>query len=457
MSVFRVRTLRRLDGAPDPGRLLSALPPGSRPVLLDSSDGCGWTVLAWSPDRIRSGCLQPDDPVDPGRALAAVAGGEEWRRDEPEPPLAGGWLGFLGFECGHAWESFPWRPPAPGGLPDFHFARYRRALVWAPDRSLRLLWAEPVGASGAAAERRQVEEDCRRLLAAGDPGLEGGWLSAPPRSRIPAARYRAAVSELRARIGRGELYQANLSHRLEGPAPERPRALYRLLRREQPTAMSAYWEDGAGRALLSWSPERFLRVRGAEVETRPIKGTAPRDGDAAEDRRLAAGLERSAKERAELTMIVDMARNDLGRIALPGSVRVPSSGRIESLPTVHQRVATVTARWDPALGPARLLAATFPPASVTGAPKVAALAAITELEEEARGPYCGSFLAWEPGEPRLDASVLIRTAVVAGGRLHLRVGAGIVWDSDPEREWQETLWKARFLAAAAARPEEAPA
>ena len=463
MTVFRVRTLRRLAAAPSPGRMLAALPRGCRPVLLDSSDRRGWCLLAWSPDRIRCGRLQPGPggpgpsgrgPLglpDPGRQLEADCAGEVWERDDPEPPLAGGWLGFLGFECGHAWEPFPWTAPIPGGLPDFHFARYRWAVSWAPDGSARLLWAETQGTSAAPAERARVEEDFRRLLRA-----PRGADRAPPLPSLPlpvqdGAAYRAAVRRLRGWIGAGELFQANLSHRLEGPAPRDPRSLYRVLRRAQPTSMSAYWEDDAGRALLSWSPERFLRVRGALLETRPIKGTAPRCADPAEDRRAAAELDASVKERAELTMIVDMARNDLGRLARPGSVRVASAGEIEPLPTVHHRVATVRAEWRPERGLGALLAATFPPASVTGAPKVRALQAIAELERERRGPYCGSFLAWEPGEPRGDLSVLIRSAVVAEGRLSARVGAGIVWDSDPQREWEETLWKARYLEAACAR------
>ncbi|HEX9792425.1 MAG TPA: chorismate-binding protein, partial [Planctomycetota bacterium] len=220
------------------------------------------------------------------------------------------------------------------------------------------------------------------------------------------------------------------------------------VRAAQPTAMSAYWEDSAGNALLSCSPERFLEVHGAEIETRPIKGTAARAADPATDARAAAALESSAKERAELHMIVDVARHDLGRLAIPGGVQVFSAGELESYPTLHHRTASVRARWDPARGLAALLRATFPPASVSGAPKVRALQAIAELEAEARGPYCGTLGVWEPGSPRGDFSVLIRTAVCTAGRTHLRVGAGIVWDSDPEREWRETLLKAAFLDTA---------
>ena len=157
-------------------------------------------------------------------------------------------------------------------------------------------------------------------------------------------------------------------------------------------------------------------------------------------------------------MIVDMARNDLGRVALPGSVRVISPGEVEAFPTLFHRTATVRARWDPALGFAPLWRAVFPPASVTGAPKVRALRAIAELEGEERGPYCGALGYWIPGrEPQGDFAVLIRTAVHARGRLRLRVGAGIVWDSDPQREWEESCLKGRYLEAVPPREASASA
>ncbi len=471
MTLLRVRTLKQLAAAPSPGRMLAALPRACRPVLLDSSDGSGWCLLAWSPDRELCGRLRPDrsrppapgrppwGSPDPGALLAEACADEEWIREDPEPSLAGGWLGWLGFECGHAWEPFPWTGPGRDALPDYSFGRYRRAVAWSPTGEARLLWTELPGGGNEAAELLAEFEDllraAARLSGDGASPASGAPLPALPAPLQTGAAYRDGVEQLRAWIGAGELFQANLSHRLEGPAPADPRALYRRLRRAQPTSMSAYWEDAEGRALLSWSPERFLRVGGDRLETRPIKGTAPRGADPTEDRRQAAALDASVKERAELTMIVDMARNDLGRLAEPGSVEVVSAGAIEALPTVHHRVATVRARWRPERGVGALLAATFPPASVTGAPKVRALQAIAELEREPRGPYCGSFLAWEPGRPRADLSVLIRTAVVAGGRLSARVGAGIVWDSDPQREWEETLWKARYLEAASGRTAEA--
>lgn len=471
MARLRVRVLDELPSA-DPLAWLRALPRGAEPVLLDDADA-GVALLAWEPDRRIGGRLQPragestDASVaagaepgrpramladrDPAAELEAACADEEWEGAE-ELPLAGGWIGWFGFGCGHAYERFPWLPPDPAGLPDWSFARYRQALLFQPDRT-RLIHAARVGPATAAG-REAPEAEAARLRArvrawAGDVEAT----SFLPAVRAPVlravqsrSRFEAAVAEARRAIGAGDYFQVNLSHRLEAPCAEDPRALYAGVRAAQPTRMSAYWEDRGGRALLSWSPERFLSVRDGVVETRPIKGTAPRGSDAAVDARRAAELAGSEKERAELTMIVDMARNDLGRIAVPGSVHVPSAGEIERYLTLLHRTATVRARLRDGVGPAALFAATFPPASVTGAPKVRALRAIAETEDRDRGPYCGAFGYWLPGSrPRGDFSVLIRTATLVDEVLRLRVGAGIVWDSRPHREWLETWLKARYL------------
>jgi para-aminobenzoate synthetase component 1 len=471
-----VRTLRRIPAAPSPERVLLALPEGVAPVLLDSSAG-GWSQLVWSPDRTLRGTLAPREdqalpsarpwPLadrDPAAELQAACAEEAWTF-ESGLPLGGGWMGWSGFECGHAYERFPWTPRQDPELPDFHFARYRRALVWTPDGDLLAVAAQE---SDDAEDPVTSAQDSASALAAGPSAEESAWLAEVdalltreatlPESAVAEASpmlrpveetgqaFRDGVARLRAWIADGELYQANLSHRLTGAFEGDPRRLYRAVRARQPTTMSAYWEDADGHALVSHSPERFLAVDGECLESRPIKGTAPRGRDSAEDAIQAAALESSEKEQAELTMIVDMVRNDLGRLAPPGAVEVVSVGEVERYPTLFHRTATVRARWDPKLGLAALWAATFPPASVTGAPKVRALRAIAELEQATRGPYCGALGWWAPGpRPRGDFSVLIRTAVATAGRLALPVGAGIVWDSNPCREWEETVLKGRYL------------
>lgn len=449
-----MRTLAARADAPAPWELLARLPAAVRPVLLLDAAG-GRSVLTWDPDEIRHGRLRPRGaeprggpagrwPLaeqDPARELERAWAGERWEDEEGGAGPA--WIGWFAAGCAHAYEPYPWAAPDPSGLPDWSFARYRRAVCWDPGGGARLRAALAAEEDGAA-WREEFDGLCGRPAAEPEPRTPPPAL-APER---PGEDFRAAVARLRGWIGAGELFQANLSHAVSGPAGVPPRALFARVARGQPTRHGAYWEGGAeagGAALLSHSPELFLRVRGAALETRPIKGTAPRGADPAADARAAAALDADAKEQAELAMIVDVARNDLGRVACAGGVEVASAGEVETFPTLFHRAATVRARWDPALGFARLWRAVFPPASVTGAPKVRALRAIAELEGEERGPYCGALGWWRPGPaPQGEFSVLIRTAVQRDGRLRLRVGAGVVWDSDPEREWRETLLKARY-------------
>jgi para-aminobenzoate synthetase component 1 len=269
-------------------------------------------------------------------------------------------------------------------------------------------------------------------------------------SSLPRHRYERAVERAIDFIRAGDVFQVNLSQRLTAGWHGDPFALYGRLRETSPAPFMALVRLG-GADIVSASPERFLAVRGDRIETRPIKGTRPRGRDPAADARLAAELEASAKDRAENVMIVDLARNDLGRVARYGSVAVDRLFGLESHPGVHHLVSTVSARLRPGLGPAEIVRATFPPGSVTGAPKVRALEIIDELEPVRRGPYCGAIGWMEPGGD-LELSVAIRTFVAARERLHLHVGGAVTADSDPEGEWRETMHKAaRLLDAAGGR------
>jgi para-aminobenzoate synthetase component 1 len=254
---------------------------------------------------------------------------------------------------------------------------------------------------------------------------------------------RRAIDYIRA----GDVFQVNLSQRLSAAWEGDPFALYARLRRTSPAPFMALARLG-GADVISASPERFLRRRGDRVETRPIKGTRPRGAGPAEDRREALALRSSAKDRAENVMIVDLSRNDLGRVAAYGTVEVTELCALESHPGVHHLVSGVAARLRPAVAVADIVRATFPPGSVTGAPKIRALEIIEELEPVRRGPYCGAIGCFAPGGD-LDLSVAIRTFVAARGRLHLQVGGAVVADSDPALEWLETMHKAARLLAAA--------
>jgi len=270
---------------------------------------------------------------------------------------------------------------------------------------------------------------------------------------VPAAEHVRRVEAVRAHIARGDVYQVNLAHRFSARVRGGPLALYRRLRAVNPAPYMGLlvWEGGA---LLSASPELLLEYDGGEARTRPIKGTRPRDPDPARDRELAAELAGSAKDRAELVMIVDLERNDLGRVARPGGVRVEGLPTLASYARVHHLLADVVARPAPGVDAVDLLAALFPGGSVTGAPKLAAMRLVAELEGEGRGFFCGTLGALDT-RGRCRFNLLIRSLLwrpraddPAGGEVSFRVGGGITWSSDARAEERETLDKAAGLLAA---------
>lgn len=337
-------------------------------------------------------------------------------------PFVSGLVGYVGYECGAEVESMP-SPPSTPPLPALQLRRYEGALVRKPDGS----WC-------AAGPRDFVDQAAQAVLQATPP-------PAPPAARGTETSpdpviFRDGVRQALRAIHRGDYYQVNLSRRLVFDGVDRPLDVYRRLRRS-PASFGAYIAVPGG-ALLSNSPELFLESRDGRVVSRPIKGTAPLGGDEA--------LERDPKERAELTMIVDLVRNDLGRVCRPGSIQA-GPRRVYALPTLVHAEQEVRGQLREGLDAVDLLGATFPPGSVTGAPKVSAMRAIASLEPVARGAYTGciGYLA-DGGGAQL--SVAIRTASVLGSRAWVHVGCGIVADSDPSRELEESEVKARALRAA---------
>jgi para-aminobenzoate synthetase component 1 len=258
-----------------------------------------------------------------------------------------------------------------------------------------------------------------------------------------------AVARVIEYIRAGDIFQANLSHRLEAPLDGTPLELYRRLRTRNPAPFAAFLDFGE-LAVASSSPERFLRVApGGQVETRPIKGTRPRGLGPEHDAALALALAESEKDRAENVMIVDLLRNDLSRVCRPGTVRVPQLFALEQYATVHHLVSTVVGELEPEHDAVDLLRAAFPGGSITGAPKVRAMQIIAELEPTQRAVYCGA-IGYLSTSGALDTSVVIRTCLVRGRDVYFQVGGGIVADSDPEQEYRETLDKAGGLLAALA-------
>ena len=316
-------------------------------------------------------------------------------------------------------------PPSPSPLPP---ASAPRPVATAPSPS-------PAPRSTGFIEGEGVATDPARSA------------RSPIDSTTDASGYAKAVDTILEEIAAGNVYQANFSQRLSMPAPVDPWPLYQALRSRNPAPFGAYLTLPDA-VVLSSSPERFLRMDASRrVESRPIKGTRPRGRDALEDLRLEAELAASAKDRAENLMIVDLVRNDLGRVCTPGSIAVPELMAIEAYAAVFQMVSTVTGRLSPGRDGLDLIAAAFPPGSMTGAPKRAAMELLDRLERVRRGVYAGA-LGYLDVRGGLDLSVVIRTFVHQHGRAHLHVGGGVVADSSPHGEYLESLDKARAPLAA---------
>ena len=356
--------------------------------------------------------------------------------------------GYLGYELGGEIETLPPPPPDDLGLPDLHLGLYDSVFHW-DGRAWTLeatdAWrSHPMSHDVIEAER--VLAAARRRGGAEIPAgrlVEDGVVSHPNRSG-----FEAAVTRVVERIASGEIFQMNLCRRLEAGLPaEHVWSLYLRLRQASPAERGAFLDLGSGQSVLSISPEVFLTVKDGEVETRPIKGTRPRGANPRDDRALVRELLESEKDRAELTMIVDVARNDLGRVCETGSVQVTAHAELMTLPTVHHTVSAIRGRLRPDVTTADLLRASFPPASITGAPKIQAMAVIAAEEPRRRGPAMGA-LGWISLGRDLDLAVAIRTAAVVKRCVAYHAGCGIVADSDPELEWDESAAKARaFLAA----------
>jgi para-aminobenzoate synthetase component 1 len=361
---------------------------------------------------------------------------------------AGHWIALLlDYELGEWLAPETTLPPPTGGAPDrpdadgaprltaLVFERMVNEAPWtapstAPDHA---------GCPSHNAPRMASEAPLAAASTAPDPGAGITRIV----SRMARADYLRHITTIRELIAAGELYQVNFTQPLDVQIQGDARLVYQRIAARHPVAHAAYIEDGA-RKVLSFSPELFVRRQGDQLTVRPMKGTAPRHPDPQEDARLGQALRASVKNCAENLMIVDLLRNDLGRLARPGSVRVPALFTLEAYPSVWTMTSTVTAD-VPDVTFGQILHALFPCGSITGAPKVAAMRRIRQMEMAPRGLYCGA-IGWLAPDGDFSLNVAIRTLVVdAAGRGVYSAGGGIVYDSDPELEWQECLWKARIL------------
>jgi para-aminobenzoate synthetase / 4-amino-4-deoxychorismate lyase len=443
----------RLECWLPPARVLEAVRGEELPFALTGSWAGGGAIVGSCPlavagDRAVNG-VGPDggDPFATLDRLPAVSG----HRLAPDS-VGGGWFGWLGYRLAALVERVPEGPPRPVAMPEHHLAYYDHVLRLDPAGHW---WFEALATPKRAAALVARLRRLRALLRRAEHDQREGRDICPSRPTAPAplhlsaadaAAHREAVVRCRERIFAGEIFQANLCLRLEtrwaGTASE-------LFTRALDTLSPAYGAafDTPDGGIASLSPELFLRRRGEQVSTGPIKGTAERPSDAAAAAASRTRLEDSAKDAAEHVMIVDLMRNDLGRVCAYGTVRAPRRATAEPHPGLWHLVSRVQGRLRPDVGNAELLRATFPPGSVTGAPKVQSLQVIAELERTGREVYTGA-IGYASPVAGLELSVAIRTLELRAGRLWLGAGGGIVADSDPERELEEALVKARPIAAA---------
>jgi para-aminobenzoate synthetase component I len=416
-----------------------------------------WSCLMNNPVEVHQ--WREGDPKLPFEGLQARLDALKLTPIPDHGPFQGGWAGLLSYELGRAFEVLPWpgggARPKLGPWPDLWLGLYDTIGIFDAQtrRAFVLSWGlTDDGIADFDLARTRAQTLAESLCAVGvmeTPTASGGLNPAMDRQNREAAIERAITY-----IHEGDIFQANISIRFTGQLAPRdtPLGLFSRLVDRHPSPFATFLSLG-NLAVVSHSPERFLsRTAEGQLETRPIKGTAPRDVDPIKDAANAAALNNSAKDRAENLMIVDLMRNDLSRVCIAGSVKVPRLCALERFSTVHHLVSDVIGQQKPGLGFFDALAASFPPGSITGAPKVRAMEIIAELEGEPRGPWCGSMIR-VGFDGSADSSVLIRTAACEKTGddwiISARAGAGIVADSVAGLEYDEMLVKARALRVAA--------
>ena len=428
--------------------------------LLDGGDerswGCGHALLGFRPRAVlriaADGTALVRDGAangaaqrwcgDPFALLDRFCAEYGWPAPSERTPFAGGVIAALSYDLRHWVERLPRRTVDDTHLPVLHAAAYD----WVLSYSYREQRYQLASARCTRAELDDVASELQRLAAAPEPQTALGV--APPQLAwtLSRAQYGAAVDAILKYIAAGDTYQVNFAQRLVVQDPPAPVTVFSRMQRAHPVPFAAY-VDGGEFVLLSNSPECFLSVGNGHVSTFPIKGTRRRSVDVQMDRELVAELQQDPKERAEHIMIVDLERNDLGRVCCPGSVRVEELARVHSFPSLHHLISKVSGRLRGGTTLADLLRATFPGGSITGAPKIRAMEIIDELEPVGRRFYTGA-IGFIGRDGSAIFNLAIRTAVASAGRVTYHAGGGIVADSDPGREHAETLLKAEpFLAA----------
>jgi anthranilate synthase component I len=435
-----------LDSVEGPAQVARFSVLGGDPRLVLESDGAEVRVL------------RPDGTVvERGRPLETVArylGRYRAARDPELPPVTGG---FLAYDAVRLWERLPHRPPDDLGLPVFRLALMDTVVVFDHrSHTLRIVanaFLDEDGTADAAEARarERIDRILDRLERPRPPEPPAVPVALAPRSNWTPEAYCAAVERAQEHIRAGDIYQVILSQRFATPVPGLdPLAIYRALRVVNPSPYMFLLDAGDGATLVGSSPERLVRLEDGRIEMRPLAGTRPRGRDRDEDEAQARALFADPKERAEHVMLVDLTRNDVGRVARYGSVRVSDLLTIERYSHVMHLVSHVEGALDPGRSPWEVLQAVFPHGTVSGAPKVRAMEIIDDLEPVARGPYAGC-VGYFGFDGSLNTAITIRTVLVRNGTAYVQAGAGVVYDSVPEREQEECVAKARALMTAIER------
>ncbi|MDA1088779.1 MAG: aminodeoxychorismate synthase component I [Proteobacteria bacterium] len=427
----------------EPLRAFAAFADASATAFLDSAAVIGgrgrYAYIAADPFRVLSGA-ETGNPFD---ALEAELKQFRMRNDPALPPFQGGAVGYLSYELGRHLERLP-APVGPGlDVSDVGLGLYDTIAAFDTRTGQAWIIACDTETPGRRSPEHRAEAMAARIKAAPEPGPVDWGPVATWTPELTRPEFEDMVSRVIDYIHAGDIFQANLTQRLLSIMPKGldPFMLYRRLRALSPAPFSAFVAAPDGTKILSASPERFLSLDGSGLAvTRPIKGTRPRGRTPGEDEAMAKELISSEKDQAENLMIVDLMRNDLSRVCRLGSVKVSELAGLESFANVHHLVSEVRGTLFPNLGPVDLLRATFPGGSITGAPKIRAMEIINELEPARRGPYCGA-IAWIGFDGAMDSSIVIRTLVIKDGQVAAQAGGGIVADSDPAAEYDESMDK----------------
>jgi anthranilate synthase component 1 len=400
--------------------------------------------------------FEPDkSAAKPLEALKRLVRSTRMELPADMPPMAAGLYGYLGYDMVRQMERLPAPPPDPLGLPDAVLLRPTITAIFDNVRD-QIILVTPVWPD-AGRDAREAYDNATRRLQDTIAELARAPASVPPshaivplgavESNTTHADYLAMVRKAKEYVHAGDVFQVVPSQRFRRSFPQHPFALYRALRRLNPSPF-LYFLNFPGFSIVGSSPEILVRLRDGVVTIRPIAGTRPRGKTDAEDKKLAEQLLADPKERAEHLMLLDLGRNDVGRVAETGSVTVTDQFFIERYSHVMHLVSNVEGRIRKGLDAVDALIAGFPAGTLSGAPKVRAMEIIDELEKEKRGVYAGA-VGYFAADGSMDTCIVLRTAVVKDGMMYVQAGGGVVADSDPETEYQETVNKAKALMAAA--------